>query len=267
MLATLEHNARELGLDVETAACDACDAAVRGRELRPRARPRRAAPPARSRPLLRRVHARAQARRDAVLRRRAVALGRPARRRAQAGGGEGRARCGGARSRRGRRPRTTAPATRTSTRSRPSWTSTRSSPPTSSATRRAPASPTCSVRGEELLANWFGWFNRTLEASADPKDIPWGWIQYAYRGYIAAPARRPRAAGAAPAAADLLQPDARGAQARVTHARAPAQPARHAARQARDARHGARADRVRHRLRDRGLNTRRGRRDRASRSC
>jgi len=40
------------------------------------------------------------------------------------------------------------------------------------------------VQGEELLANWFGWFNRTLEASADPKDIPWGWIQYAYRGYI-----------------------------------------------------------------------------------
>ena len=27
------------------------------------------------------------------------------------------------------------------------------------------------VRGEELLANWFGWFNRTLEATADPKDI------------------------------------------------------------------------------------------------
>jgi len=41
------------------------------------------------------------------------------------------------------------------------------------------------VRGEELLANWFGWFNRTLEASGDPKDIPWGWFQYAYRGYIA----------------------------------------------------------------------------------
>jgi len=41
------------------------------------------------------------------------------------------------------------------------------------------------VQGEELLANWFGWFNRTLEASADPADIPWGWIQYAYRGYIA----------------------------------------------------------------------------------
>lgn len=41
------------------------------------------------------------------------------------------------------------------------------------------------VQGEELLANWFGWFNRTLESSADPKGIPGGWIQYAYRGYIA----------------------------------------------------------------------------------
>ena len=41
------------------------------------------------------------------------------------------------------------------------------------------------VQGEELLANWFGWFNRTLEATADPADIPWGWIQYAYRGYLA----------------------------------------------------------------------------------
>ena len=41
------------------------------------------------------------------------------------------------------------------------------------------------VRGEELLANWFGWFNRTLEASADPADIPMPWIQYAYRGYLA----------------------------------------------------------------------------------
>jgi SAM-dependent methyltransferase len=40
------------------------------------------------------------------------------------------------------------------------------------------------VRGEELLANWFGWFNRTLEASAEPKDIPRGWIKYAYKGYI-----------------------------------------------------------------------------------
>jgi SAM-dependent methyltransferase len=40
------------------------------------------------------------------------------------------------------------------------------------------------VRGEELLANWFGWFNRTLEASAAPGDVPWGWIRYAYHGYL-----------------------------------------------------------------------------------
>ncbi len=40
------------------------------------------------------------------------------------------------------------------------------------------------VSGEELLANWFGWINRTLEATADPRDVPWGWRQYAYRGYL-----------------------------------------------------------------------------------
>ena len=42
-----------------------------------------------------------------------------------------------------------------------------------------------SVTGEELLANWFGWTNRTLEATADPRDVPWAWRQYAYRGYLA----------------------------------------------------------------------------------
>ncbi len=40
------------------------------------------------------------------------------------------------------------------------------------------------VSGEELLANWFGWTNRTLEASADPGDVPWAWRLYAYRGYL-----------------------------------------------------------------------------------
>jgi len=40
------------------------------------------------------------------------------------------------------------------------------------------------VRGEELLANMFGWFNRTVEASAVHEDIPFGWFRYAYRGYI-----------------------------------------------------------------------------------
>ena len=44
---------------------------------------------------------------------------------------------------------------------------------------------TVQVRGEELLANWFGWTNRALEASADPATVPWAWRQYAYRGYLA----------------------------------------------------------------------------------
>jgi SAM-dependent methyltransferase len=40
------------------------------------------------------------------------------------------------------------------------------------------------ITGEELLANWFGWTNRTLEATAEPEDVPWAWRQYAYRGYL-----------------------------------------------------------------------------------
>ena len=40
------------------------------------------------------------------------------------------------------------------------------------------------VTGEELLANWFGWISRTLEASAEPDDVPWAWRQYAHRGYL-----------------------------------------------------------------------------------
>lgn len=40
------------------------------------------------------------------------------------------------------------------------------------------------VIGEELSANWFGWFNRALEADGVPEDIPNAWRQYAYRGYL-----------------------------------------------------------------------------------
>ena len=40
------------------------------------------------------------------------------------------------------------------------------------------------VTGEELLANWFGWMNRTLEATAEPAEVPWAWRVYAYRGYL-----------------------------------------------------------------------------------
>jgi ubiquinone/menaquinone biosynthesis C-methylase UbiE len=40
------------------------------------------------------------------------------------------------------------------------------------------------VRGEELVANWFGWFNRALEATANPDDVPMLWRQYAFHGYL-----------------------------------------------------------------------------------
>jgi SAM-dependent methyltransferase len=40
------------------------------------------------------------------------------------------------------------------------------------------------VRGEELLANWFGWLNRGLETTAEPADVPYAWRNYAYHGYL-----------------------------------------------------------------------------------
>ena len=59
-----------------------------------------------------------------------------------------------------------------------------SSPAISRARRGARGSWTSRVRGEELAANWFGWFNRALEASADPSDVPMLWRQYAFHGYL-----------------------------------------------------------------------------------
>jgi SAM-dependent methyltransferase len=41
-----------------------------------------------------------------------------------------------------------------------------------------------SVSGEELVANLFGWFNRALEATADPVGVPMFWRQYAYHSYL-----------------------------------------------------------------------------------
>jgi SAM-dependent methyltransferase len=41
------------------------------------------------------------------------------------------------------------------------------------------------IRGEELTANWFGWFNRGLEASANPDDVPMLWRRYAFHGFLA----------------------------------------------------------------------------------
>ena len=41
------------------------------------------------------------------------------------------------------------------------------------------------LRGEELVANAYGWLLRTLEATAEPAEVPFGWRQFAYRSYIA----------------------------------------------------------------------------------
>jgi SAM-dependent methyltransferase len=41
------------------------------------------------------------------------------------------------------------------------------------------------VRGEELIAGLFGWANRSLESTAEPDAVPWAWRVYAYRGYLA----------------------------------------------------------------------------------
>jgi SAM-dependent methyltransferase len=41
------------------------------------------------------------------------------------------------------------------------------------------------VGGEELLANAWGWGLRTVEASAEPETVSWGWRRFAFNSYIA----------------------------------------------------------------------------------
>jgi ubiquinone/menaquinone biosynthesis C-methylase UbiE len=41
------------------------------------------------------------------------------------------------------------------------------------------------IGGEELLANAWGWTLRSLEASAEPDEVPMGWRRFAFRSYIA----------------------------------------------------------------------------------
>jgi ubiquinone/menaquinone biosynthesis C-methylase UbiE len=41
------------------------------------------------------------------------------------------------------------------------------------------------VRGEELLANMYGWTLRTVESTAEPETIPLGWRRFAFRSYLA----------------------------------------------------------------------------------
>jgi ubiquinone/menaquinone biosynthesis C-methylase UbiE len=41
------------------------------------------------------------------------------------------------------------------------------------------------LRGEELIANAYGWLLRALESTAEPAEVPFGWRHFAYRSYIA----------------------------------------------------------------------------------
>jgi ubiquinone/menaquinone biosynthesis C-methylase UbiE len=41
------------------------------------------------------------------------------------------------------------------------------------------------VRGEELLANFYGWGFRTLESTAEPDQMPMRWRAFAFRSYLA----------------------------------------------------------------------------------
>ena len=41
------------------------------------------------------------------------------------------------------------------------------------------------VGGEELLANAWGWGLRTVESTAEPDSVSWGWRNFAFRSYIA----------------------------------------------------------------------------------
>jgi ubiquinone/menaquinone biosynthesis C-methylase UbiE len=41
------------------------------------------------------------------------------------------------------------------------------------------------VGGEELLSNAWGWGLRTVESSAEPHSVSWGWRNFAFRSYLA----------------------------------------------------------------------------------
>ena len=175
---------------------------------------------------VRRVRARAAPRRHAVLRRRAVPLRRPPGDRAQAcrlslaaplwRSADASAPCGHGYG----SPNGGTPSRGTTPMLSSCWsTSTRSSPPTCE--RLMPGAGLRPTRASRARSCWrTGSAGSTARSrrARDHDDIPWLWFQYAFRGYLALQQRRPRAARAAPAAAGLLQPDDRGAQA-VTHRR------------------------------------------------
>ena len=150
-------------------------AAVRRRELRPRARSRGAAPPARPAPRVSRVSPRAAARRPDRVRRRAVARRRPAGLDPQARRRRARARLAPACSAPPRPPRPDNGDGDDHDHALEPFVDIHAFVPADLAGPRRAGFSDISVRGEELVANWFGWFNRSLEASAEPDDVPMLW--------------------------------------------------------------------------------------------
>ena len=79
----------------------------------------------------------------------------------------------------------TATAASTTTSSSNTSTCTRSRPSDLGGFARRAGFEDVNVRGEELLANIFGWTNRALETTAVPDEVPMAWKQYAFHGYLA----------------------------------------------------------------------------------
>ena len=187
MLATLRRNAERLGPRGRDGRDRGRAAAVRRRELRPRARPRRAPSHPRPRPRRRRVPAGAATRGHRRLLRRAQRLRRPSRRDPEAGRRRRRPRSGGPPCGRRRPPESMARRRRsaTATGSRARSTSTRSTrerwPPSSS----GPASRAsiCAARSSSPTST-AGACAR-VEATAEPEGVPMAWRRFAFRSYIA----------------------------------------------------------------------------------
>ena len=75
------------------------------------------------------------------------------------------------------------PSARTATTWSARSTCTPSPPATCAASARGGPDQRSGSRGEELLATIHGWTVRTLEASAEPDEVPWAWRRFAFRSY------------------------------------------------------------------------------------
>ena len=159
-------------------------AALRGRELRPRLRPRRPPPHPRPRQGLRRIPPRPAAGRDDRLRRRALPLRRHAWRRCRSAPAWRWRRSGAARS--APSERAVAEAEQSDGHSLEGEVDVHAFAPADlRRLLRDAGFEQRHVGGEELLSNAWGWGLRTVESSAEPESISFGWRRFAFNSYIA----------------------------------------------------------------------------------